>query len=353
MSFSFFTNPTVLKYSSGFLGSVFLIRYFFNGPRNNTNRDMKDKIVIVTGCSAGIGKETARDLLNKGAKVVFACRDKTKTLSVINHITNESNRNNAFFMQLNLTSFNSVGLFVEEFSKKFDRLDLLVNNAGLFNDKFFLTEDNLENTLQTNHISHFALTGLLLKFLKKSDDPRVINVSSRAHYNADNTLDVLPLTDKTYRTWGIYSISKAANIFFSEALKEFSEGRVDELSKIKSAALHPGVVLTEFTRTEGRGLFFKALVWTFSPLIKLFFKSELMGAQTSLHCSYVERSKLVNGGYYSDCHEAKKSSVIRKYDLEKKIHKMSYEALVAHKLYVENQNDKDFVEYLNFFKTKF
>jgi len=353
MSFSFLNNTTFLKYSSGFLGSVFLVRYFFNGPKTYAKRDMNGKIALVTGCSAGIGKETAKDLLNKGAKVVFACRDKTKTLNVINQITNESNRNNAIFMQLNLTSFNSVAAFVDEFSKKFDKLDLLINNAGLFNDKFILTENNLENTLQTNHISHFALTGMLLKFLKKSDDPRIINVSSRAHYSTDNTLDVLPISEKTYKTISIYAISKAANIYFSEALKQYSESRSDEISKIKAVSLHPGAVLTELYHTEGRSALFKALIWIFYPVIKMFFKDELMGAQTTLHCAYIDKSKLVNGGYYSNCCETTTSSVIRKYDLEKKIHKMSYEAVSAHKVFEQYQNDKDFVEYMNFFKTKF
>jgi hypothetical protein len=163
----------------------------------------------------------------------------------------------------------------------------------------------------------------------------------------------LPLTEKTYRTLSIYAISKAANIYFSEALKQFSENRTDEISKIKSAALHPGAVLTEFTRTESRSLLSKTLIWAFSPIIRLFFKNELMGAQTTLHCAYVDRSKLVNGGYYSNCGEAKTNSVIRKYDLEKKVHKMSYDAVAAHKLFEQNQNDKDFVEFMNFFKTKF
>lgn len=353
MSFNLLTNKTLLKYSSGFLGSVFLIRHFFNGPKNYEKRDMSGKIAIVTGCSAGIGKETARDLLNKGAKVVFACRDKTKTLNVINQITNESNKNNAIFMQLNLTSFKSVTEFVDEFSKKFNRIDLLINNAGLFNDKFFLTEDKLENTLQTNHISHFALTGLLLKYLKKSDDPRIINVSSRAHYHSDNTLDVLPISEKSYRTFSIYAISKAANIFFSEALKQYSETKSDETSKIKAVALHPGAVLTEFTRTEGRSALSKALIWIFYPIIRLFFKDEVMGAQTTLHCAYLDRNKIVNGGYYSDCHEKKTFPVIRKYDLEKTIHKMSYEAVANNNIFEKYLDDKDFVDYLNFFKTKF
>jgi len=353
MSLKFFENPTLFKYLGGFLGSIFIIRYFCNGPKTKESKDMKDKIVVVTGCSAGIGKETARDLLNKGAKVIFACRDKTKTLKVMDQITNESTKNNAIFMQLNLTSFKSVGEFVNEFSKKFDKLDMLVNNAGLINDKLILTEDNLENTLQTNHISHFALTGLLLKFLKKSDDPRIINLSSEAHTFTNNILDNYPLTESTYKDIRVYAASKAANIFFSEGIKEFCENRKDGISNICSAAVHPGVVLTEFMRTEGKSFLTKTLIWIIKPLFGIFFKNERMGAQTTLHCAYIDRKKFVNGGYYLDCKEYRKHGIIRKYDMEKKIHKMTYEAVASNKIFEENKSDNDFVDFMEFFRKKF
>jgi len=350
---SLLSNKTVLSIAGVFFGSLFLIRYFCNGPKNRQNRDMNNKIVIVTGSSAGLGKETAKDLLNKGAKVIFACRDKNKTLNVINQITNESNKDNAIFMELNLTKFKSVTNFANDFSKKFDKLDLLINNAGLYNDKLYYTEDKLENTMQTNHISHFALTGLMLKYLKKSEDPRIINVSSMAHALIDNSLDNFPLTEKTYSPFKVYGITKAANIIFAENLKEFCESKNDSTSKILSSSLHPGVVATEFMRTEGRALISKILIWITFPIFRVFFKDEYMGAQTTLHCSYLDRAKFNNGGYYSDCKECNKDSIIRKFDLEKKINKMSYEAVVSSVVYEENKEDKDFVDYLNFFKTKF
>jgi len=89
---------------------------------------MNNKIVIVTGSSAGLGEETAKDLLNKGAKVIFVCREKNKTLNVINQITNESNKDNVIFIELNLISLKTVANFENDFSKKFDKLDLLINN---------------------------------------------------------------------------------------------------------------------------------------------------------------------------------------------------------------------------------
>ncbi len=268
--FDLLTNP---YYIILLITAFIIIRYFVNGPRNNSSRNIKDQIIIITGCSAGIGKETAKDLLDKGAKVIFACRDKNKTLKVIDKITNESNKANAIFIQLNLTSFKSVAKFVNEFSKKFDKLDMLINNAGVCWEKICFTEDYLEIDMQTNHISHFALTGLLLKFLKKSEDPRVINVSSDAHRWADYEKDYFSFTTETFKIFKIYALSKAANVFFSEALKDLSNKEEFEYTKILSAAAHPGAVYTEIGRTDGKAFIYKIFMCFFRPIMWIFFKN--------------------------------------------------------------------------------
>ena len=333
--------------------TLVIIRIYCNGPRTKESKNMKDKIVIITGSSAGLGKETARDLLNKGAKVIFACRDKEKTLRVINKVTNEFNKKNAVFIHLNLTSFKSVNLFVQEFSKKFDKLDLLINNAGIINEKLIFTEDNLENTIQTNHISHFALTGLLLKFLKKSEDPRIINLSSLAHNWINNSYDYFSFTEKSYSMFIIYGISKAANVFFTETLKEFSENK-KEFSKLKIACVHPGPCFTEFTRIEGKPLWFKVLMLLLGHVcMSLFIKDEFMGAQTTLHCCYIDREKLENGAYYKDCDVAVKGNKMRKFDLEKKINKLTYDAVFNSVVYQDNINrNNEFSQFMEFFKMK-
>lgn len=343
----------ISKHLIMFIITIYVIHIYCNGPKTRESKNMKGKIAIVTGCSAGIGKETARDLLSKGAIVIFACRDKTKTLKIMNKITNTSNKQNAIFIHLNLTSFKSVNLFVQEFSKQFDKLDLLINNAGIINEKLIFTEDNLENTMQTNHISHFALTGLLLKFLKKSDDPRIINLSSMAHNWVNNNHDYFAFTEKTFRMFPVYSLSKAANVLFTEALKDFSETR-KEFRKIKSACVHPGPCFTEFTRTEGKPLWFKIfMVYLAHVFMCVFIKSEIMGAQTTLHCCYISREKLLNGGYYKDCGLAAKGEKLRKFDIERKINKMTYDAVYNSVIYEDNKTrNKDFVVFMEFFKKK-
>jgi NAD(P)-dependent dehydrogenase (short-subunit alcohol dehydrogenase family) len=273
-----------------------IIKLICNGPKTNANRNIKDKIVIVTGSSAGIGKETAIDLLSKGAKVIFACRDKIKTENVINKITEESNKKNAYYMNLNLASFKSVGNFVEEFSKKFEKVDIIINNAGVFNDKLMFTEDDIENTIQTNHISHVFLTGLLLKYLKKSDDPRVINVGSDAHKFISESVDYFKFDNKNFTIFSMYSLSKSMNNYFTESLAKFSKQSFS-FRNLLSSCCHPGAVNTEITRFNERGIFHKLfLFFIMYPIFYLTFKDEKMGAQTTLHCCYISNKEFSNGG---------------------------------------------------------
>jgi len=349
MYYFIFTN---LNYIFYLILIFFFIRYFVNGPRTNASREIKNQIIIITGSSAGIGKETARDLLNKGAKVIFACRDKIKTLNVIDQISNESTKNNAFFMRLNLSSFKSVVEFVNDFAKKFEKLDILINNAGVFLEKLTITEDNLETDIQTNHISHFALTGLLLKYLKKSEDPRIINVSSDAHKFADYANDYFSFKDETFRMWKMYAVSKAANVYFSEALKELSEIKDYEYRKILSASVHPGAVFTEISRTDGKAIYYKILMFLFKPIMILFFKNEEMGAQTTLHCCYISKQDFINGGYYKDCKIAFKGDALKNKDLERRIHKLSYDAIINSTAFEELKSEKNFKIFMEFFKNK-
>lgn len=272
-----------------------LIRLISNGPKTNAKRDMKDKIVIVTGSSAGIGKETARDLLEKGAKVIFACRDKLKTENVINKITSETTRKNAFYINLNLSSFKSVGNFCVEFSKKFDKVDIIINNAGVFNGKLFFTEDNIENTVQTNHISHALLTGLLLKYLKNSNDPRVINVGSEAHKFISSSTDYFKFDETNFTLLSMYSLSKSMNNYFTETLAKYSK-KSENLKNMLSASVHPGSVRTELTRLDARSIFYKFCALLFYPVMLLFFKDEKMGAQPTLHLCFIDNKEFLNGG---------------------------------------------------------
>lgn len=281
----------------------YLLRKLFNGPKTPlTNTDtMKDKIILITGSSAGIGKETAFELLRNGANVIFACRDEKKTLALINSLPEQSKKR-ATFIELDLSSFESAKNFEKKFSQKFSKIDIIINNAGVFNDKISFTKDNIETVFQSNHLTHMYLTVLLLKYLSK-EKGRILNVSSDAHkwvrtIDFENLEKDLNFKNKTLHSSITYNygFSKLANIFFTVTLAKFFEkNKID----FKVASIHPGMVATEIMRPTN--LFTRIIKVLITPLLGVLSKDSVMGAQTTLHCCYIDFYNLINGGYYTNC----------------------------------------------------
>jgi len=159
---------------------ITLIRCIFNGPKTTlTPKNFEEKIILVTGSNTGIGKITAIELLKKGAFVIFAARNEEKTMQIINNLP-ENLKEKAFFMQLDLSNFSSIKNFVEIFKSKFNKLDIIINNAGGVFDILNFSE-NIEHTIITNTIGPICLTGLLIEYLKLSKNGKIINVASTAH----------------------------------------------------------------------------------------------------------------------------------------------------------------------------
>ena len=294
------------------------IRKIFNGPKAPIKNfdSVKDKVVLITGCSAGIGKETAIHLLNNKAKVIFACRDEKKTMNIINNIPAES-RARAIFISLDLCSFQSVKKFEKEFSSLNLNLDIIINNAGCMSNEYSKTKDNIETVIQCNHFSHVYLTTLLLKYM--SNAGRIINVSSTVH-SLPKKLDISVLTkDNEFKNDSLhssnfynYSYSKLANVYFTNTLARFFE---ENKICFKAVSLHPGVVKTELVRFNGiLGKVISIFAYLF---MSLFFKDACMGAQTTLHLCYIDYNSLINGGYYSDCKLDKISNLASNNELRK------------------------------------
>ena len=176
------------------LGSLMVLivgRLFFNGPSVNVARDMKGKLVILTGASSGIGKEAAFDLLNKGAEVVFACRDEKKTLDVISEIQGIETKSRAKFIKIDLTDFESITTFAKNITEIYQnrKIDVLINNAGMLKHEFRKTKNNIETTLQANLIGSIVLSTLLID--KMQNQGRIINVSSIVHKRPKIDFDFL------------------------------------------------------------------------------------------------------------------------------------------------------------------
>jgi retinol dehydrogenase 12 len=295
-------NKNLVLAGLGFF-SLYFLRKYFNGPKSKYHRNLKGKVIIVTGASDGIGKETAFQLLRDEATVIFACRDEKKTLEIISKIKNEEQRSRAIFIKLDLSDFDSIKKFIEDFKAKFDQLDILINNAGALYKNFSKTKNGIESTLQVNTFGPMVLTQGLLHLLEKSNS-RVINVSSVMYKNmTDNSLytgiadlEKYDFNEKTYSPLTQYGISKIGNIFFTQYLNKYA---TNEGKTIKAASLHPGVILTEITREYATGV--KKLVkYLLYPLLWLISKNVRMGAETTLNLCYLPDEEFKSGAYYSD-----------------------------------------------------
>ena len=281
---------------------LFLIKKWANGPLNSNKKDLKGKLIIITGSSDGIGLIAAKDLLNSNAKVIFACRNKTKTEEKINELP-ENLRKNAIFIQLDLQKFKSIENFVKEIKSKYPKIDILINNAGMSSAILNKTEDGYLNTYQVNYLSTALLTLLLLDHFNENES-KIINLSSVLYKNSKLTygdsklLNNYDLMEKRYNTANPlddYSDSKLLLLYFTQYLADYCEKKCPYL---KVVCLHPGVIFTKIFNMEK--LYLKIIFSIIKPILYCFTKDVVHGAQTTLFLSYSDNKDLVNGGYYNN-----------------------------------------------------
>lgn len=209
--------------------------------------DQAGRIAIVTGSNSGIGYETARMLAAKGAHVVMACRTLKKAESAKLKIIDQHAEASVEVMQLDLGSLASVRSFAAEFLGKFQRLDLLINNAGVMVPPLSKTEDGFELQFGTNHLGHFALTGLLLNAITATPESRIVVVSSTAHNWGAIDFENLN-AEKSYSKWPFYGQSKLANLLFAY---ELQRKLTDWGSTTMVTAAHPGWTSTGLQKHAG------------------------------------------------------------------------------------------------------
>jgi len=239
------------------------------------------KIVIVTGANSGLGFNTTKALALKGAKVIMACRNLEKGEKARQLIINEDVAVEPEVWQLDLASLASVKQFALKFSAVHERLDLLINNAGLMAIPYNKTEDGFEMQFGVNHLGHFALTSRLWPFLSGTEDSRVIQVSSLAHLIGEIRFEDIHW-EKTYKKWGAYGMSKLANLLF---VRELANRLTETGSGVKVAAAHPGYADTELqaksAKMEGKQLGAKAM----NLINKVVAQSGEKGALPSLYAA--------------------------------------------------------------------
>jgi len=238
------------------------------------------RVAIVTGANSGLGLATARELARAGADVVLACRSEVKgdqaAASIRESITNAAPSVEA----LDLADLGSVREFAARAGAVHDRIDLLINNAGIMAAPRRLTSDGCESQFGTNHLGHFALTGLLLPALLKAPAPRVVTVSSWLHRRGTMRFDDLQ-GERKYDRWGAYGQSKLANLMFC---LELQRRAAEAGSSLLSVAAHPGYAATNLQFAATDRFYEKAFGWIGN---RLFAQSAEMGALPTLYAATV------------------------------------------------------------------
>lgn len=247
---------------------------------------MKDKVVVITGGSSGIGKVTALELARLGAQVVIVSRDETRGRAALAEIKKETHNQQVIYIPCDLSRMANVKLLALEIQKRFDRVDVLVNNAGILPGKHTLTPEGYELGWATNYLSAFLLTNLLWQQLLNAEAARIINVSSEAHRLGQLDFNLQHDT-KNYSSFTAYCDSKLANILFTYELAHRLE-----LTNITSNCVHPGVIASNFGTTS-----FGVLKWLFK-IGRPFMQSPAKGAETLIYLATSPEVAGVSGKYF-------------------------------------------------------
>jgi len=206
---------------------------------------MNGKTVLITGASAGVGLQSALGLARLGAEVVTVGRDERRTAQAAAFVKSQTGNQAISYLLADLSSLKDVRKLAQQFRDNYEKLDVLLNNAGAI----FLTRkvsvDGYEMTMALNHLNYFMLTDLLLSMLKAGPSGRVVNVSSRAHYRGHVNFDDLQ-SQHGYGGMRVYSMSKLMNVLFTYELARRLQG-----TKVTANCLHPGFVASNFAGNNG------------------------------------------------------------------------------------------------------
>ncbi|XP_053130471.1 retinol dehydrogenase 12 isoform X2 [Hemicordylus capensis] len=292
-------------------------RKFVAGGVCKSTATLNGKVAVITGANTGIGKETAKDLARRGARVILACRDMARAEAAACEIRTMTGNQQVIAMKLDLADSKSIKEFAENFLKEEKELHILINNAGVMMVPYSKTADGFEVHLGVNHLGHFLLTFLLIERLKQSAPARIVNVSSLAHHGGKIRFHDLQ-GEKLYCRSLAYCHSKLANILFTRELARRLQG-----TGVTVNALHPGTVSSDLPR-------YSIFISVASKIFHVFLKSPYEGAQTSVYCAVAEELESVSGQYFSDCKPAYLSSRARDDETANKLWQVSCELLGIH-----------------------
>jgi len=274
-------------------------------------QEMDGRVCVVTGANSGIGYETALGLAHLGATVVLVARDRTKGEEAKRRIEQTTGNQSVDLLIADLAVMDSVRGLAQAFTERYDRLHVLVNNAGLVLSRREVTEDGFERTFATNHLSMFLLTVLLLDTLKASAPARVVNVSSDAHRSGRLDFDDLQ-SARSYSGFRVYGTTKLENILFTTELARRLEG-----TGVTANALHPGFVRSNFGRNN------RSLMRLVMPVLQRFAITPEQGALTSLYLSTSPDVEGVSGRYFDKSAPREPNAAARDIDAARRLFAVS------------------------------
>ncbi|MEL6529977.1 MAG: SDR family NAD(P)-dependent oxidoreductase [Pseudomonadota bacterium] len=281
------------------------------------DKNLSGKTVFVTGGNSGLGLETGRAMAAKGAHVVLAGRDQAKLDEAVATIKADHSNANLETIICDLSSLGSVRACGTEANERFEKIDLLINNAGVMACPKTQTSDGFEMQFGTNHVGHFLLTKHLMPLVEAGSDKRIVNLSSRGHHIAPANLDDPNFESAAYDPWLSYGQSKTANILFSVGLEErfASKG-------VHAYAVHPGGIQTNLGRhmSEEESAALVERVTTSDPSFQ--WKTIPQGAATQCWAATAPELDGQGGVYCEDCHVAEvdnesSNGGVRSYALDK------------------------------------
>jgi retinol dehydrogenase 12 len=274
--------------------------------------EMAGKTVVVTGASSGIGLETARGLAEKGARVVMVVRNQAKGEAAMADIRGTAPEAKLELVLADLYSLAEVRKAGAELRAKLDRLDVLVNNAGLIHKTRELTVDGLERTFALNHLAAFLITYELRELLAASAPARVVTVSSFGHNFARFEWDDLAKMERWKGETAVYGTSKLCNIWFAK-----ESARRLQSKRVTSNALHPGAVASNFGASGS---------WLFRvgpKIARPFMLTSAQGARTSIYLASSPEVETVSGEYFAKCKIKQPSKRARDDESAKRLWEMS------------------------------
>lgn len=263
--------PIITQIAGGTVAAIISLTCFkvwMQGPKCLSKKRLDGKVVVITGANTGIGKVCAKELSRRGAKVIMLCRSLERGEAAAEDIRGAGGE--ILVEQMDLSSFKSIRACAEKLNQDLDKIDILLNNAGVMGCPLTRTEDGLEMQIGTNHFGHFLLTDLLLPLLRKGGGgTRVVNVSALAHQAGQMYFDDINFNKIKYEPIKAYCQSKLANVLFSAELAER-----EAKNGINVYSLHPGAIATDLVRNikDSYGAIVAGIVnWFFLPFLKVCF----------------------------------------------------------------------------------